>query len=144
MQLVEMAALVALLGLLLLTVLFAARRVQLLRGGGTQAVLRPLPAADERGWRNGVLRYGEEELVFFRVSSLRVGADRRVARRSLVVVSRRALSPAERDLVLPDATVLQLRDDAGEMELALSDGALTAFLSWVESSPPGRAQRARR
>jgi hypothetical protein len=37
------------------------------------------------------------------------------------------------------ATVLRCRGEAGELELAMDTDALTGFLSWLESSPPGRA-----
>lgn len=120
------------------------RRVQLLRRGGSMVVLRGLPAPEGRGWRHGVLRYDEETLDFYRVSSLRLGPDRRVARRRLTVSDRRRARPAERDTVPPGSTVLLLDDGRGEVELALGGGSLTAFLAWVESSPPSRRDRGRR
>ncbi len=144
MQLVEMVATIVLLALLVALVLISGRRVQLLRRGGTPVVLRALPSVPGKGWRHGVLRYREDYLVFFRVSSLRSGPDRRVQRRSLVVLDRRNPDASERDVVPVGATVIRFRDDGGESEVALGSGALTAFLSWVESSPPGRAQRIRR
>ncbi|MDQ2723230.1 MAG: DUF2550 domain-containing protein [Actinomycetota bacterium] len=144
MQVVEMVALLVLVVLLAVLVAIGIRRVQLLRRGGTQVVLRRLPAPPGRGWRHGVVRYREEYLVFFRVSSLRSGADRSVPRRSLVVLERRQPEASERELVPARATVIRFRDEAGEAEVALDAGALTAFLSWVESSPPGRAERTRR
>ncbi len=144
MRLTEMVALVALLALLVLLVLFVAHRVQLLRGSGTQVVLRGLPAAPGRSWRHGVVQYREDELVFLRISSLRPGPDRRIQRSSIEVLDRRPAEPSERDVVPVGATVIRFRDDAAESEIALADGALTAFLSWIESSPPGRAQRIRR
>jgi len=144
MRVAEMVALLVLLALLAVLVAIGVRRLQLLRRGGTQVVLRRLPAPAGRGWRHGVVRYREEYLVFFRVSSLRSGADRRVPRRSLVVLERRQPEASERELVPAGSTVIRFRDDAGEAEVALGAGALTAFLSWVESSPPGRAERARR
>jgi hypothetical protein len=144
MQLVEMVATIVLLALLVALMLISGRRVQLLRRGGTPVVLRALPSVPGKGWRHGVLRYREDYLVFFRVSSLRSGPDRRVQRRSLVVLDRRNPDASERDVVPVGATVIRFRDDGGESEVALGSGALTAFLSWVESSPPGRAQRIRR
>ncbi len=144
MQLVETVATIVLLALLVALVLISGRRVQLLRRGGTPVVLRGLPSVPGKGWRHGVLRYREDYLVFFRVSSLRAGPDRRVQRRSLVVLDRRAPDVSERDVVPVGATVIRFRDDVGESEVALGPGALTAFLSWMESSPPGRAQRIRR
>lgn len=144
MHLVEMVAIIVVLALLVVLALISGHRVQLLRRGGTPVVLRGLPSVPGKGWRHGVVRYREDYLVFFRVSSLRSGPDRRVQRRSLVVLDRRNPDASERDVVPVGATVIRFRDDGGESEVALGSGALTAFLSWVESSPPGRAQRIRR
>ncbi|MGZ4554431.1 MAG: DUF2550 domain-containing protein [Mycobacteriaceae bacterium] len=144
MYLAETVALIALFSLLVLLALFAAHRVQLLRRGGTHVVFRELPAAPGKGWRHGVVRYREEDLVFFRVSSLRPGPDRGVLRKSLVVLGRRQADVSERDVVPPGATVIHLRDDTTESEIALGGGALTALMSWIESCPPGRTQRIKR
>lgn len=133
----EVLLVVALLGVLVLSV----RRLQLLRRGTTMVVLRRLPVAEGRGWRHGTLRYDEDQLEFCRVSSLRLGPDLRVARQRLTVHDRRGATPAERDSVPVDATVLRFDDGGREAEVALSGGALTAFLSWVESSPPARRRR---
>ena len=118
-------------------------RLQLLRRGGTPVVVRFLPAADGRGWRHAVLRYGESSLELYRIVSVRPGPDRRVSRRRLVVADRRRAHPAERESVPPGSTVLRLDDGRGETEVALSGGELTAFLSWLESSPPRRQARRR-
>ena len=144
MHLTELVAIIVLLALLVLSIVVSGRRLQLLRRGGTPVVVRSLPAAPGRGWRHGVMRYREECLVFFRISSLRLGPDRRIHRRSVVVLGRRRAQPSERDVVPVGATVVHFRDHGGESEVALGPGALTAFLSWVESSPPGRAERSRR
>lgn len=132
-------------GLLLLVLLLAAfavlRRLHLLRAGGAEVVLRGLPAAEGRAWRHGVVRYDTDEMCFYRVASLRPGADRTLQRRTVEVRHRRAPSTSERDVVPASAVVLRLDDQHGECELALTEGALTAFLAWLESAPPGRAQR---
>lgn len=142
-HLVGSVALFALLLLLVLFALLALRRVQLVRVG-TQVVLRDLPAEPGRRWRHGVVRYREDELLFFRLASMRPGPDRHVGRSSLEVLGRRRADPTEGHVVLASATVIHFRDDSGDAEIALDDGALTALLSWIESSPPGRAQRIRR
>lgn len=134
-----LAALLALL--VLITVAVAVRRLRLLRGGGAEVVLRQLPAPAGRGWRHGVVRYDEDELVFYRVASLRPGADRRVRRRTLSVLERRSPEASEQDVVPPGATVLRLSDERGVSEIALAGGTLTGFLAWMESSPPDRAER---
>lgn len=136
MQLTEIVLLVC-LGLV---GTLAGRRLQLLRRGGTEVALRVLPARPGRGWHHGVLRYRDRGMYFYRVSSLRPGTDLRVDRRSVTVVGRRPADEGELDLVPAGATVLHLRSVDVELELALVGGALTAFLAWIESSPPGRSR----
>ena len=132
---------IVLLLLLVLAASLAVYRVHLLRQRGTEVVLRSLPAAAGRGWRHGVLRYSDAELLFFRVSSLRPGPDRSISRSALVVLDRRGPQPPERDVVPPGSSVLRFEAGGNEIEVALDEGGLTAFLSWVESSPPGRSRR---
>ena len=58
--------------------------------GGSAAILRDIPAVGGHGWRHGVMRYRGGEAGFYRLSSLRWWPDRRLSRRGLEVVSRRA------------------------------------------------------
>lgn len=129
----------------LLAVLVAAflYRLVILRRGGTAALLRVLPSPGDSGWRHGIIRYGESSFVFFKLSSLRPGPDSRVDRQGIEVESRRSPSGTEFDIMSDDIVVLRLRDGASNYEIALDSGALTAFLSWVESRPDGRARRRR-
>ncbi|OYD71264.1 uncharacterized protein DUF2550 [Rhodococcus sp. OK302] len=129
----------------LLAVLVAAflYRVVKLRHGGTPALLRGLPAVGDSGWRHGIIRYGESAFVFFKLSSLRPGPDSRIDRQGIEVESRRSRSGTEFDIMSDDIVVLRVRDGASRYEIALDSGALTAFLSWVESRPDGRARRRR-
>ena len=127
--------------LALAVIVVGVRRLQLLRGAGTRVVLRSLPADEGRGWRHGVLCYRQDRLDFYRVSSIRLGADRRLNRRGLEVSARRTAVSSERDAVPAGATVLRLDDGTRELEVALGGGALTALLSWLESSPPARRRR---
>lgn len=137
MQLAE----VLLLAVALFAVLLAIRRVQLLRRVGTEVVMRSLPSDTGRGWRHGVLRYREDQLQFFRVASLRPGPDRVIPRRTLELLDRRTPNTSELDVLPAGSTVLRVGVGRCESEIALGGGALTAFLSWVESSPPDRAHR---
>ena len=129
----------------LLAVLVAAflYRLVILRRGGTAALLRVLPSPGDSGWRHGIIRYGESSCVFFKLSSLRPGPDSRVDRQGIEVESRRSPSGTEFDIMSDDIVVLRVRDGASNYEIALDSGALTAFLSWVESRPDGRARRRR-
>ena len=140
-----MEIMVALVGVLLLAVLLLSYRLWKMRQGGTAALLRDTPAVGGHGWRHGVIRYRGEEARFYRLSSLRPWPDRRLGRRGLEILSRRAPRGDEFDLMTEEIVVIELNDSSGEQsrgyEMALDRGALTAFLSWVESRPSPRARR---
>jgi hypothetical protein len=140
-----MTIMVALTGVLLLIVLALIIRLWNLGQGGMAAILRDIPAVGGHGWRHGVLRYRGDEAQFYRLSSLRLWPDRRLGRRGLEVVTRRAPRGDEFDLMTEETVVLELLDTTADAprgyELALDRGALTAFLSWVESRPSPRSRR---
>lgn len=135
----------ALIAVLLLIVAALSFRLWNLGQGGTPAILRDIPAVGGHGWRHGVIRYRGDEARFYRLSSVRLWPDRRLPRRGLEVVSRRAPRGDEFDIMTGEIVVLELQDTSGNQarsyELALNRGALTAFLSWVESRPSPRARR---
>jgi len=140
-----MMIMVALIGVLLLVVLALIARLWNLGQGGTAAILRDIPAVGGHGWRHGVIRYHGDEAQFYRLSSLRLWPDRRLGRRGLEVIARRVPRGDEFDIMTEETVVLELNDttaiqDRG-YEMALDRGALTAFLSWVESRPSPRARR---
>jgi hypothetical protein len=142
----SMVFMVALVGVLLLVVGALSYRLWKLRQvGGTAAILRDVPAVGGHGWRHGVMRYKGGEAGFYRLSSFRWWPDRRLSRRGLEVVSRRAPRGDEADIMSDQIVVLELRDtgpDRGRRyEIALDRGALTAFTSWLESRPSPRARR---
>ena len=37
------------------------------------------------------------------------------------------------------AVIVECQDDGGAVQVAMSAGAVTGFLSWLESAPPGYA-----
>lgn len=144
----SMIVMVVLVGVLLLLVLALSYRLVKLRQGGTAAILRDLPAVGGHGWRHGVIRYRGGEAVYYRLSSLRWWPDRRLSRRGIEIVTRRAPRGDEFDIMTDEIVVLELRDTTSERpdrrsgyEIALDRGALTAFLSWLESRPSPRARR---
>ena len=141
----SMAIMVALVAVLLLAVLALTYRLWKLRQGGTAAILRDIPAVGGHGWRHGVIRYRGGEAGFYRLSSLRWWPDRRLSRRGIEIVSRRSPRDDEFDIMTAETAILELRDVGQERrrgyEVALDRGALTAFLSWLESRPSPRAQR---
>jgi hypothetical protein len=140
-----MTIMVALVSVLLVVVAALGFRLWKMKQGGTPAILRDLPAVGGHGWRHGVIRYRGDEARFYRLSSLRLWPDRRLSRRGLEVLSRRAPRGDEFDIMTDEICVLELQDatasPARGYEMALDRGALTAFLSWVESRPSPRARR---
>jgi hypothetical protein len=140
-----MIFMVALVSVLMLVVIALMYRLWKLRQGGTAAILRDIPAVGGHGWRHGVIRYRGDEARFYRLSSLRWWPDRRLSRRGLEVISRRGPRGDEFDIMSDAIVVLELHDTTVDRwrgyEMALDRGALTAFLSWVESSPSPRARR---
>ena len=136
-----MITMVALVGVLLFVVVALSFRLWKLGQVGTAAILRDTPAVGGHGWRHGVIRYRGDEARFYRLSSLRLWPDRRLSRRGLEIMSRRAPRGDEFDLMTEEIVVLELQDQQRGYEMALDRGALTAFLSWVESRPSPRARR---
>ncbi|TJZ75697.1 DUF2550 family protein [Rhodococcus oryzae] len=118
-------------------------RLGVLRRGGTAAIVRTTPAGAGQGWRHGVIRYGEEDLVFYKLSSLRPGPDSRISRQGIEVGDRRGPRETEFDIMTDEIVILSVQDGDHGYEVALDSGALTAFLSWVESRPSGRSMRGR-
>ena len=140
-----MITMVALVSVLMLVVVALSFRLWKLGQGGTPAILRDTPAVGGHGWRHGVIRYRGDEARFYRLSSLRLWPDRRLSRRGLEIMSRRPPRGDEIDIMTEEIVVLELQDSTGGQqngyEMALDRGALTAFLSWVESRPSPRARR---
>ena len=143
-----MIVMVVLIGVLAALVAALGYRLWNLHQGGTMAIMRDLPAVGGAGWRHGVMRYRGGEVVFYRLSSLRWWPDRRLSRRGLEIISRRAPRGDEFDIMTEAIVILELGDAAADRpdrrrgyELALDRGALTAFLSWLESRPSPRARR---
>jgi Protein of unknown function (DUF2550) len=139
---VGMAVLVIVLGVAVLALSY---RLWKLRQGGTAGIMRDIPAVRGHGWRHGVIRYRGGEAAFYRLSSLRLWPDRRLSRRGVEIIARRGPRGDEYDIMTDEIVVLELRDTTQDRrsgyELALDQGALTAFLSWLESRPSPRARR---
>lgn len=133
------AILVAIVVLALLALLtLSIRRQLLLRGQGTiDCSLRRHPPGPGGGWVVGVARYDGDLLKWFRVFSLSGRPAEVISRRGLTVRGRRTPDGSEALAVNPGAVVVSVRDSRRELELAMSEGALTGFLAWLESAPPG-------
>jgi hypothetical protein len=139
----SMVLMVALVSVLLVVVVALSFRLWKLGQGGTPAILRDTPAVGGHGWRHGVMRYRGDEARFYRLSSLRLWPDRRLSRRGLEIISRRAPRGDEFDIMTEEILVLELQDitRGRGYEMALDRGARTAFLSWVESTPSPHTRR---
>ena len=140
-----MTGMVVLVAVLLCAVVALSYRLWKLRQGGTAGIMRDLPAVGGHGWRHGVIRYRGGEAAFYRLSSVRLWPDRRLSRRGVDVVSRRAPRGDEFDIMTDEIVVLELcdvnQDRQAGFEIALDRGARTAFLSWLEARPSPRARR---
>ncbi|MGW1677766.1 DUF2550 domain-containing protein [Saccharopolyspora sp. NPDC002376] len=129
------------LGLLLVAVLVVAglawRRLRELRAGGIDVALRVSKDGAGRGWHLGVAHYRGEEFAWYRVLSLRSGPNWVINRRNVEIAQRREPTMAEAYAMPTGSTVLDLTGP--DLELAMGRDALTGFLSWLESAPPGRS-----
>ncbi|WP_156758739.1 DUF2550 domain-containing protein [Actinokineospora pegani] len=118
------------------------RRVRLLRSGGVHVAMRVRVDDSGKGWHLGVGRYQGDEFAWFRALSLRAGPDRLIAREGLEIASRREPERGETPNMPAGSRVLRFDPPAATgitpFELAMSPDALTGFLSWLESAPPGR------
>jgi hypothetical protein len=114
----------------------AVRRILLDRGGGTVECGLRRPAGT---WRLGVAAYGADELRWYDTVGFLLTPEEVLERQTLSVESRRDADPGETALLRPGMVVVTCR--AGEVpetvELAMEEAALTGFLAWLESAPPG-------
>ncbi|GAB3276214.1 DUF2550 domain-containing protein [Actinocorallia lasiicapitis] len=121
---------------ILLFGLMSLRRWLLELGGGTvECSLREL---DSTGvWRLGIGRYVGDELQWHRIFGYGRAPRAVVHRRGLIVTNRRTPAGEETAALTPDAQIIEVKDGDHSVELAMSTAALTGFLAWLESSPPG-------
>lgn len=129
----------ALLALIVIVLAYlVVRRIKVLRSGGVHVALRTRLDGSGRGWHLGVGRYHGDEFSWFRVLSLRAGPDRVIRRRGLEITNRRDPEGSESDSLPAGSRVLRFRGTDPDLEIAMGPDALTGFLSWLESAPPGR------
>jgi len=122
---------------LILLALALRRRVLLRPAGSIDMSLRTRFGRIGGGWALGVGRYTGDDLLWFRLFALSVKPSRTLSRRGLQVVGRRLPSGAESWAVQAGAVIVECLDAAGPVQVAMSAGAVTGFLSWLESVPPG-------
>jgi hypothetical protein len=129
--------------LLLVVVAVLVRRTVLRRRGATlHCGLRMGATKSSRGWQTGMARYTPEDLQWFRLFSLGYQAHWTFVRRSIEIRTRRYPHGAEslavpHGAVIISCNVVTRQGDSVDVELAMSDAAVTGFLAWIESSAPG-------
>jgi hypothetical protein len=131
---VAVVILVAVLGLLLLAL---RRRVLLRPAGAIDMSLRTRFGRIGGGWALGVGRYAGDDLLWYRLFAFTVKPSRSLSRPELEVLGRRLPTGAESWAVQAGAVIVECRDETGLVQVAMSAGAVTGFLSWLESAPPG-------
>ncbi|HEX9527858.1 MAG TPA: DUF2550 domain-containing protein [Streptosporangiaceae bacterium] len=142
----ELGAVWILAALLALVVLAAAgiaiRRILLERGGGTvECGLRLSPG---QGWRLGLASYQPAELRWYDAFGVLLRPRAVFARGALSVESRRPADAWESASLGQGMVVVECRTaECGPVELAMGEAALTGFLAWLESAPPGRGNSPR-
>jgi hypothetical protein len=125
----------AFVGLALLAL--TARRMLLQRPvGAFDCSVRRGKHPDGEGWSYGIGRYHGDRVEWFPIFSLAFRPRHVLTRRQLVVSNRRDTAPLEAHSI-PVGSVVMVCALGGEpLELAMSHGGMTGFLSWLEAAPP--------
>jgi Protein of unknown function (DUF2550) len=133
------AAVAVVVGIILLgfALLAVRRRVLLRAAGAIDMSLRTRFGRIGGGWALGVGRYAGDDLVWYRLFGVKLTPSRSLSRAELEVLGRRLPSGSESWAVQAGAVIVECRDGSGPVQLAMSAGAVTGFLSWLESAPPG-------
>lgn len=138
------------IGLVLLLVLLygvglVVRRRWITRHGGTfELSHRVRSAATEewrkagRGWVLGLGRYSGGQLEFFRIFSLSVRPLHVADRSDVGYDGQRKPEGTEEHSLYAGHVIVSCHSPKGQFELAMAPEAVTGFLSWLESAPPGR------
>jgi hypothetical protein len=136
-EVVEIIGIAIFVVLFALCYLFVRRGIIARRGGTIELSLRLSTVVPGRGWSSGMGRFIGDELRWYRIFSFAFGPRRVLTRRGLVVERRRAPEGPER-LVLPnDFVIVRCLSHQAPVEIAMAEGTLTGFLSWMESAAPG-------
>jgi hypothetical protein len=117
-------------------VMIAVRRSMLGRAGAIDICWRRSRSSDGNGWVLGQGRFRDNEFLLYRSFSPWPGAARTLHRGSLKLGGRRPRVGTEPDLLPVDAVIVRCTDGGTQIELALSEQALTGLRSWLESLPP--------
>ncbi|GII01271.1 hypothetical protein Pta02_32790 [Planobispora takensis] len=119
-----------------LVALVSLRVLVLIRSrGSVLCCLRPVEG--KRGWRVGVARYAGGRLNWIPLIGLLPRPRHVIVRRGLVVSGRRRIGTGEFFGFLEGVTALRCESAGFTFELAAGYRALTGFVAWLESAPPG-------
>ena len=135
--LLESAAVVLLLVLLLGVALIVRRRWLSRHGGTFELSYRARASAPGRGWLLGLGRYAGDRLEWFRIFSLSPRPKRVWPRQTLTYAGRREPEGVEQLSLYPGHVVIRCDTPTGAVELALGQSSLMGFTSWLEAGPPG-------
>ena len=120
----------------LVVVLLFARRAALGGGGGTIEVsVRIADRVPGRGWAPGFGRFAGDEFRWYRMFSFAFRPRHVLSRLDLAIVSRRPAEGPELLALPPGSRVLCCASTTSQVEIAMTEGALTGFLSWLEAAP---------
>ncbi len=122
-----------------LGLLFARRALFVQLGGTIEMSIRLTARISGRGWAPGFGRFAGDELRWYRLFSFAVRPRRILSRKDLAVRSRRQPDGTELLALPADSVVLRCAARQDDVEVAMAEGALTGFLSWLEAAPPGAA-----
>lgn len=135
-------SLVVILAILLAMVVWIVvrRRILIRRSGAAfdMSVNRYGEDEGQRHWTLGFAIYRGPELLWFRTFSASLRPRLRFVRGEVTVHGRRAPRGRETEILQADHVIVNTTNTLGVRQLALSSGALTGLMSWLESSPPGQ------
>ncbi len=135
--LLESAAGVLLLVLVLGVALILRRRWLSRHGGTFELSYRARASQPGRGWLLGLGRYTGDRLEWFRIFSLSPRPKMVWQRSTLNYVERRDPEGVEQLSLYPGHVVIRCETPAGDVEMALGSSSLMGFQSWLEAAPPG-------
>ena len=125
----------------------AARRFLLERGGATVECGLRQRGPKIRSWRLGLASYQLDEFRWYGIFGVSMRPEQTFPRRDLAVVARRPPTEEEVTILGPGRIVAECQlgasggggeaGEAGTVDLAMAESALTGLLAWLESAPPG-------
>lgn len=113
------------------------RRWLSLRGWVFDCSLRYAGTASTGGWMLGVACLAGERFEWYRVFSLSLRPRVCLARGGSQVSSTREPTSTEAASLYDQGRIAVLDGGQDQVEIALAPRDMTAFLSWIEASPPG-------